>query len=48
MPRGCTVISWINDLALRIEQLIGISQNVHLNGAETLEVRLTVLTENPC
>ncbi|OXA50597.1 Dynein heavy chain, cytoplasmic [Folsomia candida] len=37
IPRGCTVINWINDLALRIEQFIGISQTVKQKGAEQLE-----------
>ncbi len=43
VPRGCTVISWINDLALRIDQFIHISQTVHLKGAEQLEVIIIFL-----
>ncbi|ODM96402.1 Dynein heavy chain, cytoplasmic [Orchesella cincta] len=40
VPRGCTVINWINDFAVRVEQLITISTTVHLNGAESLECGL--------
>jgi len=39
VPRGCTVINWINDFSARVEQLITISQTVHLNGAESLELQ---------
>jgi dynein heavy chain 1 len=38
IPRGCTVISWINDLATRIQQFISISEIVGSKGAEILEV----------
>lgn len=40
VPTGCTVINWINDLALRIQQFITISETVHLNGAESLDVTI--------
>jgi hypothetical protein len=33
------VIGWINDLSLRIEQFIQISETVHHKGAEQLEVK---------
>jgi dynein heavy chain 1 len=39
IPPGCTVINWINDLALRINQLITISKTVSALGADQLDVR---------
>ena len=39
IPPGCTVINWINDLALRINQLVMISKTVQAQGAEQLDVR---------
>jgi dynein heavy chain 1 len=37
VPAGCTVINWINDLAVRTAQLMTISHTVHTEGAEMLE-----------
>jgi len=39
VPKGCTVISWINDLSLRIQQLTTISETLAVGGVEQLETQ---------